>query len=588
MKKPIRILLSVLVLLSLAFTAFACEETGDNPGGGDKPAAETFEITVVNGEIADKGYNHDVVEKDTKVTVVANEAASAEEAFSHWEIDGEQVSADATYEVTVSADTTITAVYGSNYSVWDGEYPEQAPDTYVEDEENKVIHIGSAEALAYWGAMVTNSKDGTARTAWKYSTFNWGNYTRLTSGQELTDELVADAVKQSYIPDNQWTLSIECNIDLAGYEWTPVNDNCFDLNDLIIDGNNHVIKGLYTRHFAMGEAFITGGHSSGFFGEVTGTNLYFKDLTFDGATTTNLNERAGQDLAIVLGYAHGGMRQNYFKHDYPDKIYQVTSFDNVNIVNSKVVGANASKKAGLILGRVGTSNEAPHELQHVIVKNCTLSNNLIVASSVVGVIGGHLYSADDDVTVRNQHVFDVYNVVITDFNAITTFNGSAEAPGGSSYQVGTLGCWDKFVWAADDPSGQNTWYQHPENFDLNNGEINLIDLHTNNQMATSIKTFNDALIAANEEGVLTNSEIFLAQDVNYDDPMALPDWSANDDQVVYLVFGAEVTGLDLGDNVRCIPGERNANGDLIVTDVEGNVIGAWVITDYVGAFVAAE
>ena len=55
-----------------------------------------------------------------------------------------------------------------------------------------------------------------------------------------------------------------------------------------------------------------------------------------------------------------------------------------------------------------------------------------------------------------------------------------------------------------------------------------------------------------------------------------------------LVFGAEVTGLDLGDNVRCIPGERNANGDLIVTDVEGNVIGAWVITDYVGAFVAAE
>ena len=585
MKKQLRILLSVMIMLCLVFTAFACEEGSDN--GGTTPAEETYEITVINGTIADKGYNHDVVAKGAQVTVVANEASSSEEAFSHWEVGGEKVSEETSYQVTVNADTTVTAVYGSNYSVWDGEYPEQAPETFVEDEETKTFHIRSAEALAYWGSMITNSSEGTDKTAWKYSTFNWGNYVRLTNNQTLTDELVADAVRQAYVPENQWTVSIECNIDLAGFSWTPVNDNCFAMNDIVIEGNGHIIKNFYSEYYPSGSLFATSMHAGGFFGNITGTNITIQNLTFDSAVTEVTENKTGQNLAIVIGYVHGGERNTYFKHDYPELTHQLTKFDNVNIINSKVIGSNSSKKAGLLIGRVGTSNENANELQHVVVSNCTFTDNLIIAGSVAGVIGGHLYSADDDVTVRNQHIFDVYNVVINNFTAVTSFNGSATAPGGSSYQVGSLGCWDKLVWAADDPSGANTWYQHPENFDLNNQEIHLVDLHTGNNMITNLMMFNNALTAS-ESGSYTNTSIFLAQDVIYADELAIPDWAPNDEQVIYLVLGAKVEGLDLGENVRCIPGTRNADGDLIVTDLEGNVIGAWVITDYAGAFVAAE
>ena len=99
---------------------------------------------------------------------------------------------------------------------------------------------------------------------------------------------------------------------------------------------------------------------------------------------------------------------------------------------------------------------------------------------------------------------------------------------------------------------------------------------------------NLTLQARDDSGYIVK-DVFIAADIAYSaDDLDFLDWAPNDEQVIYLVLGAKVEGLDLGENVRCIPGTRNADGDLIVTDLEGNVIGAWVITDYAGTFVAAE
>ena len=67
------------------------------------------------------------------------------------------------------------------------------------------------------------------------------------------------------------------------------------------------------------------------------------------------------------------------------------------------------------------------------------------------------------------------------------------------------------------------------------------------------------------------------------------DWEANDEQTIYLVAGANVTGLELGANVRYIAGARDAEGKLVVTDKDGNAIGTWNIAEdgKSGSFVAA-
>lgn len=588
MKKQFRILLAVLLMASLAFTAFACapRDRDDDDSSSDTPTVtvETVEISVVNGTIGETGYNHDVVEKGTEVTVVANEAASAEEAFSHWEIAGEQVSTESSYTLTVNEDTTVTAVYGSNYSVWNGEYPETAPDEFVIDEDAKTFHIGSASALAYWAALVTNDASGLDRTNYAYSTFHWGEYTRITTemgydgtpGNTVPADVAAEVAARCYDASNQWTVSIECNIDLNGYEWTPVNDNCYALNDMIIDGNNHVIKNFYTTWHDGSELFTGAMAGGGFIAILTSSNITFQNITFDNAVTEASGTDSASNSAILIGYAHGNTRGTYF----PDDAHQLTKFDNVNIINSKVIGSGTSKKAGLLLGRVGVSDENSAEKQHVVVSNCTFTNNMVVGYNLIGVIGGHLYSKDVDVTVRDQHIFDVYNVVIEDFIGITSLQGTGESIGeGTSYGVGTLGCWDRIEWV-NFPFTAN-FYSNPTDFDLNNQEVTQIDLHSGEgTVATNLTALNNYLTGG-------TANIFVAADIVYESELAQPDWTPNEDQVVYLVAGATVTGLDLGENVRLISGERNADGDLIVTDTEGNVIGAWVVTDYVGAFVAA-
>ena len=146
-----------------------------------------------------------------------------------------------------------------------------------------------------------------------------------------------------------------------------------------------------------------------------------------------------------------------------------------------------------------------------------------------------------------------------------------------------------------------SFVQHPVDFEHGDPSVNFIDLHVGTGKAesgvlqyapvnTNTAMMKTTLEAVDDEGNPVVKDIFVASDMEFDpDSMGYPDWSGNDEQVIYIVGGCTLTGLDTeGSEVRYISGARNADGDLIVTDAEGNVIGAWVVTDYAGAFVAAE
>lgn len=598
MKKHFKLLASLMLALCLSFAMVACGETSTPPpdGGDEKPPTVVevdktyYDVTVVNGTIKDTTYNHDKVEKDASVTVVAGEPVGNEE-FTHWEIGGESVGTNEEYTFDVTANVTVTAVYGTNFSVWDGEYPEDAPETYTEDEDARVVHIGSAEALAYWADMITNQQDGTDKTQYKYSTFDWGVYTREFNSNGGDVEA---AVKAARKPDNKWTVSLDCNIDLAGFEWTPIFDFSYAQHQLTFDGNNHVIKNLYAPAYNSGEFVNISMKASGFYGHVAGSDITFKNITFDSAVAEVQGMDAGrQNLAIVLGYTVNNNHYQYFKNA------QETVFDNVNIINSKIIGSGDCKKAGFLLGRVGCATETLNydNKQHVTIKNCTISDNLLVASSILGGMIGHIYSSDADIMDRDLHVLDVYDNTLNNITVISSLNGSDS---NESYKFGTLGTWDQLTWTGGMGVGAS-FVQHPVDFEHGDPSVNFIDLHVGTGKAesgvlqyapvnTNTAMMKTTLEAVDDEGNPVVKDIFVASDMEFDpDSMGYPDWSGNDEQVIYIVGGCTLTGLDTeGSEVRYISGARNADGDLIVTDAEGNVIGAWVVTDYAGAFVAAE
>ncbi len=614
MKNALKVLCSLLLALCLVFAFAACNDNGqddnnntnppitDGDNTGDKDDEDDdppqvvektyYDVTVVNGTIKDTTYNHDKVEENQSVTVVADDAIGAD-TFTHWEVGGESVSTDESYTFTVTESVTVTAVYGTEFSVWDGVYPEDAPDTYSEDEENRVVHIGSAEAFAYWADMITNAQDGTDRTQYKYSTFDWGVYTREYNNNGGD---VDAAVKSAMKPDNQWTVSIDCNIDLAGYEWTPIFDISYGQHEIIYEGNGHIIKNLYVTAYADGEFVANTMKAAGLFGVVAGSNMHFRNITFDSALSEAQNLDAGmQNMAVVVGYMNANNHYDYFKD------HQVISFENVNVINSSVIGSGNTKKQGFLIGRVGAGTETmnDHTKEHVIIGGCIFSNNLIVGSSILGGILGHIYTGDENINERNIHIIDIYSCALLNITAISYDNGSAT---NNSWQFGTLGCWDQLVWS--DPSGYGgtpSWIQNPVNYDIGSPFVNFIDLHvgtgatsgssvTYSPVNTNEAVMKATLEAVDDEGNPMVKDIFVAADLTFDpDSLGYPDWTGNAEQTIYLVGGVTLEGLDTtGSAVRYIDGTRNASGQLNVKDADGNVVGAWVITDYAGAFVAAE
>ena len=125
MKKFLKMFLCLMLALSLSIAFAACADNGKGtqddqnpPNGQDEDSDKTeggtaeqktyYEVTVVNGSIGETNYNHDKVEENTSVTVVANDAIGTE-SFVYWEMNGKSVSTDESYTFNVTENVTLTA-----------------------------------------------------------------------------------------------------------------------------------------------------------------------------------------------------------------------------------------------------------------------------------------------------------------------------------------------------------------------------------------------------------------------------------------------------------------------------------------------
>lgn len=292
-----------------------------------------YQVTVQNGQGTTS------VKEGTAVTVKANDAAEDYE-FAGWKIGSVTVSQDPTYTFTPTADTTVVAEYNYTYEVYTGIVPESQPASYVVDSENFTVDINDAEAFAWWRSLIYSNTNGYT-TLWAFS----GN--------------------------NSWTIRVNCNLDMAGVEWMPIDDECAIFDKATLDFTGHCIKNMYAvGHSALqDETTYRGWGSGGFFSLIGGGQTFtIQNLTFKNAKVVGTT---GQ-----LGVLSGGM-------------YNATlTVNNVHVIDS-IVDTSTGHKVGGLIGRVG-NHESNGDAENLTIKNCSVENTTVAgmrnASALVGVI----------------------------------------------------------------------------------------------------------------------------------------------------------------------------------------------------------
>ncbi len=596
MKTKMKTLIAAVLAICMMLCFVGC---GEKPEEEDKiPVTEKtyYTVTTVNGTIGTDGVNRERFEAGESVTVNADASADIEQDFTGWSDGASVLSTSASYTFTASKDVTLTAQYGSNYSVWDGTYPESAPETYIENDETKTIRINSAAALAYWANKVSASAEGTDKTNYKYSKFHFGQYINDTQGAPSEDQKKT-ARENATFTDNVWTVSIEANIDLANKPWSPIIDAGYILHGTIIEGNNRIIKNLYNIAIDSGSLVNTNAlvvsamKSAGFIANIVGSDLTIQNLVFDSAVTEVINAANNfQNIGTIIGYAHGG---NIY--EYTGK-HQTIVFDNVSVVNSSMIASALTRKVGMLIGTAGCA-DINTEYNKTVIKNCIVANNYITGCDYLGALIGHIYSPDENLTVKDRTIVEFYNNVIENITAVNTYAGSATVP---TFKFGTLGTWNFRNFSASPIT--NTY--SAISVDAGNPTIKLIDLHCGQGAAGAVTSGHSTKDAATYSFANTNTylltrtlingtakNIFIINDISYDEDslyqLETEEYEAPSDLVVYLVAGKTLSGLDdYNLTYRYISGQRNDKGDLIVTDADGIEIGAWRITGFTGAYVA--
>ncbi len=544
-----------------------------------KVPIEYYDVTAVNGLIKDQTYNHEKVEKEKSVTVVA-EATDGNKAFIGWYVGDDKVSEDLSYTFTPEANTVITAVYGTQFSVWSGEYPADAPEGFEEDTEEKTWHITSADGLAYWASKVTANADGTDPNASRYAAFSYADYARILKdygGDDAPLETKRSVGAQCMREDNAWTLSLESNIDLGGYEWTPVNDAQWGLHGFTFDGNGYIIKNLN----AKGMRVTTQKHKAGgFFGLICNDDFTVKNVTFTDALVVSDSDSAEiseQNLAVVIGFVNPNVRYTIYGNE------QNVVFDNVKVYNS-TVGDYLSCKQGFLVGRSGEYATLNDYVQYFFL-NCDITGNTLVGQRIQGgLIGYAAHAGDSDISPLGEYLtINTYNTIVTNNTIISSYKNMTNGV----YNFGSICSGDAATNLESYPNCSWGAIKYTENLKgMNN---TLIDLHCGNgAVTTNAGRLRTLLEDTDEAGNYTNTAIIVVGNIDMSDVADMLDWEANTKQVIYLVAGAQITGLELGANVRYISGARNAEGKLIVTDKEGAELGVWEVAEdgSSGSFVA--
>lgn len=149
-----------------------------------------------------------------------------------------------------------------------------------------------------------------------------------------------------------YTVRIEDNLDMGGYEWRPIRNGTQYAN-MTLDGQGHSISNLLAPKVSD--------YGGGFIGDTDACNFTIKDLTFDHATVGSVG--SGNIVGVVMGYLAG-----------------TVTMENVRVTNSRVSGGG---KVGGLVGQLDNTSAK------LILNNCTVKDTIVSGMYNCGGLAGH-------------------------------------------------------------------------------------------------------------------------------------------------------------------------------------------------------
>ena len=254
---------------------------------------------------------------------------------------------------------------------WDG--VELSEPTF--DAATKTYHISHAAELAYIAQLVNGTLDT----------------------ENVTTRA---AVEKNSLKG--YTVSLDCDINLNGKEWTPigVGGNHFQGT---LKGNNKTIHGLKITERPNGTS------QAALFGTVSG-DVTITDLTIKGA---EINGLAYTDKDFYGSALIGTM-------------YGTVIIKNVNIVDSYISGNN---KVGALVGHDGVCTS--FNVENCVVDGVTFESTCVDDGGLVGGLVGYFQGVAGKHNIKNTHVknctFNVVNSTNTGKRANSQFFGGIDS-----------------------------------------------------------------------------------------------------------------------------------------------------------------
>ena len=172
---------------------------------------------------------------------------------------------------------------------------------------------------------------------------------------------------------DDFTVSIEDNIDLSGDAWTSI----IGLGGTItIDGNGHTISNMrieqqenvYNEYEVNGKMHRDWYTFLGFIGHIAyGTRLTIQNITFENAHVQDLDGDSQYSwAAVVVGHGPMDCRYNYNQQNWTATPCDnaTCTFKNITVKNSVVTGAH---NTAAILGYSSSSGDTSHLFDHCSV-----------------------------------------------------------------------------------------------------------------------------------------------------------------------------------------------------------------------------
>ena len=254
---------------------------------------------------------------------------------------------------------------------WDG--VELSEPTF--DAATKTYHISHAAELAYIAQLVNGTLDT----------------------EKVTTRA---AVEKNSLKG--YTVSLDCDINLNGKEWTPigVGGNHFQGT---LKGNNKTIHGLKVTERPNGTS------QAALFGTVSG-DVIITDITIKGAS--------------IEGLAYTD--KDFYGSALIGTMYGNVIIKNVNVVDSYISGNN---KVGALVGHDGVCSS--FNVENCVVDDVTFESTCVEDGGLVGGLVGYFQGVAGKHNIKNTHVknctFNVVNSTNTGKRANSQFFGGIDS-----------------------------------------------------------------------------------------------------------------------------------------------------------------